>query len=126
MGDRLDPQSKEGFEEILTVVERSLPIEAIYADYSSAPQSFEEKQEISYEILAGKLQNLYALVSATEPMDKESFSRMILGLSPFKENRDHDAENNRGASVMADLAKMDEAEKTSRPGYSFAQYSNEQ
>ena len=65
-----------------------IPLEAIYADYSSSPQSFEEKEKISREELRGKLQNIYMLISSTGDQDKESFSRMIFGLKPFSENRE--------------------------------------
>lgn len=85
---RLDSDSRVAFEDILSVIERSVPLEAIYADYSSSPQSFEEKAATSYEELKEKLQNLYMLISSSGTMDKESFARMIYGLKPFSENRD--------------------------------------
>lgn len=86
--NRLDDDSRKAFEDVLLVMERSVPLEAIYADYSSSPQSFEEKAEISHEELKEKLENLYMLVSSSGSQDKESFVRMVSGLKPFSENRD--------------------------------------
>lgn len=86
--NRLDEDDRTAFEDILSVIERSIPLEAIYADYSSSPQSFEEKEEITYEAMRDKLQNLYMLMSISGTMDKENFARMIYGLKPFSENID--------------------------------------
>src|SRR5690606_13206070 len=86
--NRLDADSRKAFEDVLLVMERSVPLEAIYADYSSSPQSFEEKAEISHEELKEKLENLYMLVSSSGSQDKNSFSRMVRGLKPFSENKD--------------------------------------
>jgi len=86
--DRLDPEIAIAFENILSVIERSMPLEAIYADYSSTPQSFEEKEEVAYEELKDKLEHFYMLLASSGSTDKESFARMILGLKPFSENRE--------------------------------------
>ncbi len=86
--DRMDPDHAIVFENILSVIERSIPFEAIYADYSSVPQSFEEKEHITYEDLKERLENLYMLVAASSSDDKERFARMILCLKPFSENRE--------------------------------------
>lgn len=86
--NRIDPQMSGIFENILSVVERSMPLEAIYADYASTPQSFDEKEEIPYEELKNKLEHFYILLISSGPCDKESFARMILGLKPFSENRE--------------------------------------
>jgi hypothetical protein len=85
--NRLDSDNAKTLEDIITVVERSIPLEAIYADYSSTPQSFEETEEISYEELKDRLEHLYMLIASSGPADKENFTRMILGLKPFSENR---------------------------------------
>lgn len=86
--NRLDADSAIVFENILSVIERSIPLEAIYADYSSTPQSFEEKEELTYEELKDKLEHFYMLLTSSGATDKESFARMILGLKPFSENRE--------------------------------------
>lgn len=83
---KLDAESRKAFQEILSIIERSVPLEAIYSDYSSSPQNFEEKLEIPYEELKEKIQSLYMLLYSDDLFDKESFMRMICGLKPFSEN----------------------------------------
>lgn len=84
----LAPDSALALEDIISVIESSIPLEAIYADYSSTPQSFEETEEITYEELKGKLEHFCMLLASSGAVDKDSFTRMILGLKPFSENRE--------------------------------------
>lgn len=84
----LHSEHKEAFEDILQIIERSMPIEAIYADYSSTPQSFEEKPEVTYDELRAKLQTFYMLMNSHEQISKDEFTRIIYGIKPFNEHRE--------------------------------------
>lgn len=84
----LDDNNHSVLEDILSVIESSIPLEAIYADYASKPQSFDEDDEISDEELKNKIWSLYTLVVLQGAMDKDSFARMLRGLKPFNENLD--------------------------------------
>lgn len=84
----LDSDSAAALDDIVSVIERSIPLEAIYADYSSTPQSFEETEEATQEDLRDKLAQFYILLTSSGLVDKDSFTRMILGLKPFSENRE--------------------------------------
>lgn len=84
----LGSDSAAALDDIVSVIERSIPLEAIYADYSSAPQSFEEMEEPTYEDLRDKLAHFYMLLTSSDSIDRSSFTRMILGLKPFSENRE--------------------------------------
>jgi hypothetical protein len=84
----LNSDSAEALDDIVSVLERSIPLEAIYADYSSTPQSFEETEEATHEDLRDKLAHFYMLLTSSGSVDKDSFTRMILGLKPFSENRE--------------------------------------
>lgn len=86
--NKLDPDSATVFDSILSVIERAIPLEAIYADYSSAPQSFEEKEAVAYEELKEKLEQFYMLLASSDSIDKEGFARMMLGMKPFSENKE--------------------------------------
>lgn len=83
----LDSDVVTAFEAVLSTIERSVPLEAIYADYSSSPQSFEEVAEISYEELKEKFQTIYMLIFSNGSSDKDSVARIISGLRPFSEHR---------------------------------------
>ncbi|SFK64871.1 Histidine kinase-, DNA gyrase B-, and HSP90-like ATPase [Nitrosomonas aestuarii] len=73
---------------VLGVIEKGLPIEAIYADYSSSPQSFEQIQEISREDMKEKLESIYMLMSVSGNVDREHFTKSVLELKPFSEHQD--------------------------------------
>lgn len=88
IGSKLAPGNEHAFEDVLLVIERSIPLEAIYADYSSSPQSFEEAPETNYTELKEKLQTLYNLMASYEHIDGEGFAKIISGLKPFSENRE--------------------------------------
>ncbi len=84
--EALAEDSRVLFEDILTVIERAVPIEAIYADYAAAPKSFEEESDIPYEDLKTLIRNLYGLMCSAGSMDKAQFARMIMTLKPFSEH----------------------------------------
>ncbi|MCY3725680.1 MAG: ATP-binding protein [Rhodobacteraceae bacterium] len=84
----LTENTQKVLDEVISVIEKSLPIEAIYADYSSSPQSFEIIEKISRVELQEKLENIYLLLSVKENVDEEHFTKLVLGLKPFSEHRD--------------------------------------
>jgi len=75
------------FEDVLSVIERSLPLEAIYADYSATPQSFEELEDVSAEDLERQIKTLHILLCSSGAMDSEGFAKIVYGLKPFRENK---------------------------------------
>ncbi|MDE2760571.1 MAG: ATP-binding protein [Paracoccaceae bacterium] len=84
----LTDDTHKALEEVLTIIENGLPIEAIYADYSSSPQSFELSEKITSEELQEKLEKIYMLMSVSGNVDKERFSKLVLELKPFNEHQD--------------------------------------
>ena len=83
----LKPDGAATLENIVAIIENSIPVAAIYADYASTPQSFEDKEDITYEDLKNKLTNLWLLINSSGSIDdKNNFRQMILGLKPFNEN----------------------------------------
>ncbi len=84
----LTDNTHKALDEVLAIIENGLPIEAIYADYSSSPQSFELSEKISREELQEKLENIYMLMSVSGNIDKERFSKLVFELKPFNEYQD--------------------------------------
>ncbi len=78
---------RKSLENLYSVIEQEIPVEAIYADYSSSPQSFEESEEIPREDLKEKLKNLHILMSVSGAISKENFIRIVSDLKPFSDNR---------------------------------------
>lgn len=86
--EALNEDVESAFETVLSVIERAIPLEAIYADYASKPQEFVDKEAITHDELKFRVQSLYVLVTTSSSMDKDAFIRMISGLKPFSEHMD--------------------------------------
>lgn len=86
--NNLPDDAHRALDEVFAVIEKGLPVEAIYADYSSSPQSFEQTQEISREDMREKLENIHMLMSVAGNVDKERFTKSVLELKPFSEHQD--------------------------------------
>lgn len=71
------------FQEVLTVIEDSIPVEAIYSDYSMTPKEFDEPAKIDTEEILIRLRLLCELLSAGKQMDMNSFKETINRLKPF-------------------------------------------
>ena len=84
----LTDKTHNAFDEVLATIENDLPIEAIYADYSNSPQSFQLSEITSREELQEKLKNIYMLMSVSGNVDKKRFSKLVLELKPFNEHQD--------------------------------------
>ena len=71
------------FQEVLTVIEDSIPVEAIYSDYSMTPKGFDEPAKIDSDEILVRLRLLCELLSAERQMDMNSFKEIINRLKPF-------------------------------------------
>ena len=71
------------FQEVLTVIEDSIPVEAIYSDYSMTPKGFDEPAIIESEEILVRLRLLCELLSAEQKLDMQSLRETISRLKPF-------------------------------------------
>lgn len=71
------------FQEVLAVIEDSIPVEAIYADYSIAPKSFDEARQMEPEEVRSRLQMLYQILSAEQHLHENTFRETVSQLKPF-------------------------------------------
>jgi histidine kinase/DNA gyrase B/HSP90-like ATPase len=76
------------FQEVLTVIEDSIPVEAIYSDYSMTPKRFDEPLNIDRDEILTRLRMLYELLSAENPIDMTSFKDTVNRLKPFNDYPD--------------------------------------
>lgn len=84
----LDEGNQKLFLEVLEVVEKSIPVDAIYYDYSTSPKSFEETEKFDSEEIREKLHMLFNLLSAESAenqLDKKFFREIVINLKPFCE-----------------------------------------
>lgn len=81
----LDEAKQKLFLAVLGIVEKSIPVEAIYSDYSTSPKSFEETEEIDSEEIKAGLRMFFDMFSAETQIDEEYFRKAISNLKPFCE-----------------------------------------
>lgn len=71
------------FQEVLSVIEDSIPVEAIYSDYSITPKSFDETRQVEPEEIRNRLHMLYQILSAEQHLDENTFRETVNHLKPF-------------------------------------------
>jgi len=86
--ERMSPEQLANFGDVLSVIESSIPLEAIYADYASKPQSFDAEDEVSEEDIRAKLIGIYNLMNSDGNLNIEDFTRMVSGIKPFSDHLD--------------------------------------
>lgn len=79
----LDDRKRKLFLEVLGIIEKSIPVERIYSDYSTNPKSFEEAEEIDSEEISAKLHMLFDILSSENQLDEEQFRETASNLKPF-------------------------------------------
>jgi hypothetical protein len=85
---QLDTKQSSLFSQIMGLIEQAIPIEAIYSDYASHPESFVNDTDINYQQWKEDLKKLYSLLSTQADFSKEAFSRMILSTKPYSNSRE--------------------------------------
>ncbi len=83
--ESLDAGKQQLFSEVLEIIEKSIPVEAIYSDYSTRPKSFEETEKIDGEEIRTKLHRLFDILSAENQIDENQFRKTFSNLKPFCE-----------------------------------------
>lgn len=68
---------------VLSIIESSIPIETIYADYSVTPQKFTKNTEIESHEIIERLEELWNILSTTQLRDDFSFRELFQYISPF-------------------------------------------
>lgn len=79
----LEDDEQRLFQEVLSVIEESIPVEAIYADYSIAPKSFDAARQMVPEEVRSRLLMLYQILSAEQQLDENTFRETVNQLKPF-------------------------------------------
>lgn len=79
----LEPDQQRLFQEVLSVIEDSIPIEAIYSDYSMTPKSFDETPALDSADIVRRLNLLFEILSAEKQLDAEAFRKTVNNLKPF-------------------------------------------
>jgi hypothetical protein len=83
---QLDDKQQNFFTQILSLIEQSVPIEAIYSDYASHPKGIINPPITINDEWKEDIQQLYNLLSLRRNLTKEEFSRIILSMKPYSDN----------------------------------------
>ncbi len=85
---KIDTPTWNALTAILSIIEENLPVEAIYADYSVTPHTFEEKPELSDEMLQTMLTSLSELFRVSGTLDKKRLMSAALMLPGFSQHHE--------------------------------------
>ncbi|KAA6405801.1 ATP-binding protein [Candidatus Tokpelaia sp.] len=79
----LDPEQQRLFQEVLSVIEEAVPVEAIYSDYSITPKNFDDTAAFERAAIAQRLDLLFKILSAEKPPEADAFRKTVNNLKPF-------------------------------------------
>ncbi len=82
----IEENEKKNFNELLKLIESSIPIESIYSDYSQNPKEFEKIAEIEEEDIFDRLEDIWSILFESQDISMVDFKNIVLCLKPF---RDH-------------------------------------
>jgi len=70
-------------EEVLSIVEASVPIESIYADYTVSPQDFEQTSNVERDDLLRRLEDVWHILTNCQSVSEKSFREIVYSVKPF-------------------------------------------
>ena len=80
----MDEAGRKRFRMVLETIEKSVPVEAIYSDYSTNPKEFEKADESSSEeTRREKLHMLFDILSSGGQLNEKEFISAVSSLKPF-------------------------------------------
>lgn len=82
----LEEYESKKVEEVLSIVEDSVPIESIYADYTVSPQDFEQTSDVERDDLLRRLEDVWNILSACQKVSAESFREVVCSVKPFSDH----------------------------------------
>jgi len=84
----LGDDKERNVNEVLALIESSVPIERIYADYSISPQDFEVEIDSDIEELLGRLEEIWGIMSLNQDISEQLFRDVVNFMKPFSEYPD--------------------------------------
>lgn len=83
-----DENESKKIDEILSLIESSVPIESIYSDYSIAPQEIEKGEDLEIDEIRSRLESIWMILSEHQKINEKTFRDIISSLKPFSEYPD--------------------------------------
>ncbi|WP_300675065.1 ATP-binding protein [Desulfoluna sp.] len=81
----LEDSEVKKMEEVLSIIESSIPIETIYADYTVSPQEFENSKDVDTDEILGRLEDLWEILSVTQDGGESTFRDVVRSVRPFSD-----------------------------------------
>ena len=81
----LEKHEGKKMEEVLSIIEASVPIESIYTDYTINPQDFERVSDVEKDDLLRRLEDMWNILSASQKVSGEDFRETICSVKPFSD-----------------------------------------
>lgn len=81
----LEEQEYKRIHEVLSLIESSIPVEAIYADYATYPQNFEREANIDRDELLKRLEDVWNILSVNQEITEKSFREVVCFLKPYSD-----------------------------------------
>jgi len=84
----LGDDKERNVNEILSLIESSVPIERIYADYSISPQDFEVEIDLGKDDLFSRLEEIWGIMFLNQDVSEQIFRDVVGFMKPFSEYSD--------------------------------------
>lgn len=81
--ERFNDEESKAISKLFELAETTLPLEAIYSDYSTQPKSFEVNDSLTIEELRLNLEEYWLLISSTGDWSKQQVFEHVLNIKPF-------------------------------------------
>lgn len=84
----IEDSEKKKFDEFLSLIESSIPVESIYSDFSQSPKEFEKPAEIDKEDILDRLESVWCILVESQDISEEKFKKIVSCLKPFRDYPD--------------------------------------
>lgn len=84
----LEEREYKSIHELLSLIESSIPVERIYADYATDPQDFERKADMDRDEVLKRLEDVWNILSVNQKITEESFREVVCSLKPYSDFHD--------------------------------------
>jgi hypothetical protein len=79
----LEKSDNQKVEEVLLIVESSIPIESIYSDFTVSPQHFESTKSLEDSEIISRLEDIWSLLSTSQNISGKDFREIVSSVKPF-------------------------------------------
>ncbi len=79
----LEQSDSQKVEEVLSIIESSIPIESIYSDFTVRPQHFEGAKSLEDSEIISRLEDIWSLLSTSQNITTKDFSEIVSSVKPF-------------------------------------------